>query len=84
MLLLSVSFLHSLTLVNTLTLCVEQGRRIAYGTSDGIYFSDSRNVSRPPVRVLALQDVTQIDVLEEYQLLIVLSGKFNSPCLLLW
>jgi len=28
------------------------------------------------VRVLALLDVMQVDVLEDYQLLIVLSGKF--------
>ncbi|KAL5531399.1 hypothetical protein ACEPAG_4276 [Sanghuangporus baumii] len=49
------------------------GRRVAYGTNDGVYFSDLRNPDRHPVRVLGISDVTQIDVLEEYQLLIVLS-----------
>ncbi|KAF9071584.1 CNH domain-containing protein [Rhodocollybia butyracea] len=51
------------------------GRKIAYGTDDGVYFSDLREVNRDPVKVLALLDVTQIDVLEDYQLLIVLSER---------
>jgi hypothetical protein len=51
------------------------GRRIAYGTDDGVYLSDLREPTRDPVKVLALLDVSQVDVLEEYQLLIVLSGK---------
>lgn len=55
------------------------GRRVAYGTNEGVFFSDLRNPNRHPVRVLGIPDVTQIDVLEEYQLLIVLSGS----CLLL-
>ena len=51
------------------------GRRVVYGTDDGIYLSDLREANRDPVKVLALLDVSQVDVLEEYQLLIVLSGK---------
>ncbi|PAV20204.1 CNH-domain-containing [Pyrrhoderma noxium] len=51
----------------------DHGRRVAYGTNDGVYFSNLRDPSRHPVRVLGISDVTQIDVLEEYQLLIVLS-----------
>ncbi|KAE9398547.1 CNH-domain-containing protein [Gymnopus androsaceus JB14] len=51
------------------------GRKIAYGTDDGVYFSDLREVNKDPVKVLALLDVTQIDVLEDYQLLIVLSER---------
>lgn len=51
------------------------GRRIVYGTDDGIYLSDLREANREPVKVLALLDVSQVDVLEEYQLLIVLSGN---------
>ena len=42
----------------------------------GVYFQalgEGRN--RTPLKVLDLVDVQQIDVLEEYQLLIVLSGK---------
>ncbi|KAI5120261.1 hypothetical protein M0805_004597 [Coniferiporia weirii] len=51
----------------------DNGRRMAYGTNDGVYFSNFREYNRHPVRVLGLPDVTQIDVLEEFQLLIVLS-----------
>lgn len=74
--LLSVSVFYYIVLC-ILTQILDQGRRIAYGTSDGVYFSNGRDHSRPPLRVLALQDVTQIDILEEYQLLIVLSGALH-------
>lgn len=46
-----------------------------YGTDDGVYLSDLREPNRDPVKVLGLLDVSQVDVLEEYQLLIVLSGN---------
>ncbi|KAK7025031.1 Rho guanyl-nucleotide exchange factor [Favolaschia claudopus] len=51
------------------------GRRIVYGTDDGVYISDLRDISKDPVKVLALLDVAQVDVLEDYQLLIVLSER---------
>ncbi|KAF8449011.1 CNH domain-containing protein [Boletus edulis BED1] len=51
------------------------GRRIAFGTDDGVYLSDLREPNREPIKVLALLDVSQVDVLEEYQLLIVLSER---------
>ncbi|KAH7927342.1 CNH-domain-containing protein [Leucogyrophana mollusca] len=51
------------------------GRRVVYGTDDGIYLSDLREPNRDPVKVLALLDVSQVDVLEDYQLLIVLSER---------
>lgn len=57
--------------------CADHGRRIAYGTADGVYFQDLTNPKRNPVRVLGLADVAQIDVLEEFQLVIVLSGRFS-------
>jgi len=57
---------------------VAYGRRIAYGTDDGIYLSDLNHPNRDPVKVLALLDVSQVDVLEEFQLLIVLSGQSSS------
>ena len=57
-------------------MCEGGGRRVVYGTDDGVYLSDLREPSQEPVRVLALLDVMQVDVLEDYQLLIVLSGKF--------
>ncbi|THH00609.1 hypothetical protein EW026_g1971 [Hermanssonia centrifuga] len=50
----------------------DQGRRAVYGTADGVYLSNLWE-NREPTKVLALLDVTQIDVLEDYQLLIVLS-----------
>ncbi|KAJ7730635.1 hypothetical protein B0H14DRAFT_2998844 [Mycena olivaceomarginata] len=51
------------------------GRRIVYGTDDGVYISDLRDISKDPVKVLALLDVGQSIVLEDYQLLIVLSER---------
>ena len=54
-------------------------RRIVYGTDEGVYLSDLGAPERDPVRVLTLMDVTQVDVLERYQLLIVLSGASRSP-----
>ncbi|KAG9312999.1 CNH-domain-containing protein [Chiua virens] len=51
------------------------GRWIAFGTDDGVYLSDLREANRDPIKVLALLDVSQVDVLEEYQLLIVLSER---------
>lgn len=49
-----------------------------YGTDDGVYFSNLTEPDRPPVMVLSLLDVTQVDILEQFQLLIVLSGSFRS------
>ena len=49
------------------------GQQIAYGTDNGVYFGDMRG-TREPIHVLALPDVTQVDVLQEYDLLVVLSG----------
>ena len=49
---------------------------MVYGTDDGVYVSDLRDPSRDPVKVLLLLEVTQVDVLEDYALLIVLSGGF--------
>ncbi|KAH9951057.1 CNH-domain-containing protein [Amylocystis lapponica] len=52
-----------------------QGRRAVYGTDDGVYLSNLWEHNREPVKVLALKDVVQVDVLEEYELLIVLSER---------
>lgn len=53
------------------------GRKLIYGTDTGIYISDRRSKEKesPPKRVIEIQHVTQIDVLEEYQLLLVLSNR---------
>lgn len=50
---------------------------MVYGTDNGIYLSDRRpkDPSARPRRVLDATLVTQIDVLEEYQLLLVLANK---------
>ncbi|KAJ9155490.1 Rho1 guanine nucleotide exchange factor 1 [Pleurostoma richardsiae] len=50
------------------------GRKLIYGTDNGIYVSDRKSVD-PPRKTLEATNVTQIDVLEEYQLLLVLSNK---------
>lgn len=54
------------------------GRKLIYGTDNGIYVSDRRpgSTSRAtPVRVLAIPGATQIDVIEEYGILLVLQEK---------
>lgn len=57
--------------------CLDGGRKLIYGTDAGIFVSDRRvkDGSQKPRRVLDTQSVTQIDVLEEYQLMLVLSNK---------
>ncbi|KAG8806255.1 RHO1 GDP-GTP exchange protein 2, partial [Serendipita sp. 399] len=51
------------------------GRRIVYGTNNGVYLSDLHEPNRLPIKVLALDDVTQVDILEDSQLLIVLAER---------
>ncbi|KIP07120.1 hypothetical protein PHLGIDRAFT_71560 [Phlebiopsis gigantea 11061_1 CR5-6] len=53
----------------------EHGQRLVYGTADGVYMSNLLEYNREPMKVLALLDVTQIDVLEHYGLLIALSER---------
>jgi len=59
--------------------CVGGGQKIAYGTLDGVYFQDLQEPNREPNKVLALIDVAQVDVLDEYGILIVLSGQSRAP-----
>jgi hypothetical protein len=54
---------------------IDYGRRIAYGTDSGVYFQSLHDEVGTPTRRLDLPDVQQIDILEDYQLLIVLSGE---------
>ncbi|CAH0039211.1 unnamed protein product [Clonostachys solani] len=51
------------------------GRKLLYGTDSGIYVSERKNKEQAPRRVIEIASVTQIDVLEEYQLLLVISNK---------
>jgi hypothetical protein len=60
--------------INCVTPC-DGGRKLIYGTDTGIYVSDRKNKDSPPKRVIETAGVTQIDVLEEYGLLLVLSNK---------
>ena len=57
--------------------CPDGGRKLVYGTDNGVFVSDRRpkGTTSKPRRVLDIPSVTQIDVLEEYQLLLVLSNK---------
>ena len=54
---------------------VDGGRKLLFGTDNGIYVLDRKNKEQIPRRVLETTSVTQIDILEEYQLLLVLSNK---------
>lgn len=52
----------------------DHGNRIAYGTENGVYLADLRDRRKMPVKVVAVVNVTQLDVLEEFGILIVLAG----------
>lgn len=56
---------------------LDGGRKLIYGTDNGIYMSDRRSKDKDatPKRVVDVPNVTQVDVLEEYQLLLVLSNR---------
>ncbi|KAL7621406.1 RHO1 GDP-GTP exchange protein 2 [Parahypoxylon ruwenzoriense] len=71
---LSSDFFQAGNLVNTVT-PFDGGRKLIYGTDHGIYVSDRKVKDQAPKRVIEAQHVTQVDVLEEYGLLLVLSNK---------
>ncbi|OBT77647.1 hypothetical protein VF21_03737 [Pseudogymnoascus sp. 05NY08] len=73
---LSAGFFTAMNRVNCAA-PFDGGRKLIYGTDTGIYVSDrrSREAGAKPKRVIDVQNVTQVDVLEEYQLLLVLSAK---------
>ncbi|KAI4166315.1 MAG: hypothetical protein LQ342_000205 [Letrouitia transgressa] len=70
------NFFSNLHKVNCLV-PIDGGRKLVYGTDSGIYVSDRRQkaADSKPKRVLDISSVTQIDVMEEYQLLLVLASK---------
>jgi hypothetical protein len=76
------NFFTSINRVNCLV-PIDGGRKLVYGTDSGIYLSDRwpKDKSAKPRRVLDASQVTQMDTLEEYQLLLVLSNKtlFSYP-----
>ncbi|KAG8732433.1 RHO1 GDP-GTP exchange protein 2 [Ceratobasidium sp. 423] len=54
----------------------DYGRRLAYGTDNGVYFQSLHNGQLgKPIKKLQLTDVQQIDILEDYQLLVVLAER---------
>ncbi|KAJ5775623.1 uncharacterized protein N7511_000634 [Penicillium nucicola] len=59
---------------------IDGGRKLVYGTDSGIYVSERwpKDKSVKPKRVLDASQVTQIDTLEEYQLVLVLANKTLS------
>ncbi|WVN90682.1 uncharacterized protein L203_105924 [Cryptococcus depauperatus CBS 7841] len=64
----------------------DQGNRMIFGTDEGVYFANLRDEKlREPVKVINLIDVTQVDVIEEFQVLIVLHERcvttFPLDCL---
>ncbi|KAI5861073.1 CNH-domain-containing protein [Durotheca rogersii] len=71
---LSSNFFQAGNLVNTVT-PFDGGRKLIFGTDHGIYVSDRKVKDQAPKRVIEAQHVTQVDVLEEYGLLLVLSNK---------
>lgn len=73
------NFFTAINRVNCLV-PIDGGRKLVYGTDSGIYLSERwpKDKSAKPRRVLDASQVTQIDTLEEYQLLLVLSNKTLS------
>ncbi|KAL8902943.1 MAG: hypothetical protein Q9207_004266 [Kuettlingeria erythrocarpa] len=56
---------------------IDGGRKFVYGTDAGIFISDRRQKAAEsrPRRAVEIKGVTQVDVMEEYQLLLVLADK---------
>ncbi|GAA5827121.1 hypothetical protein JCM11251_001126 [Rhodosporidiobolus azoricus] len=53
----------------------DNGNRMVYGTENGVYLADLREKNKVPVKVISVPSVTQLDVLEEQGILIVLADK---------
>lgn len=56
----------------------DNGNRMVYGTDNGVYLSDLREKNKVPIKVISVPNVTQLDVLEEQGILIVLAGAFPA------
>ena len=48
---------------------------MVFGTDNGVYIADLRDKTRVPVKVVAVVNVTQVEVLDEHGILIVLADK---------
>lgn len=73
--LLSEHFFQSASRRAVCAIPFDFGRRIIYGAHDGVYLSELREKARNPIKVLPLSNVTQVDILEEFQVLIVLADR---------
>ncbi|KAJ5165182.1 Winged helix-turn-helix transcription repressor DNA-binding [Penicillium coprophilum] len=76
---LSEGFFAAVNRINCLV-PIDGGRKLVYGTDNGIFVSERwpKDKSAKPRKVLEATQVTQIDTLEEYQLLLVLANKTLS------
>ncbi|CAG8521225.1 70_t:CDS:10 [Ambispora leptoticha] len=50
-------------------------QKLALGTEEGVYVADIGHSPKPPIQVLHLEKVSQIAVLEEFRLLLILADK---------
>ncbi|KAG9296550.1 hypothetical protein G9A89_015142 [Geosiphon pyriformis] len=50
-------------------------RKLALGTDKGVYVTDIGQNPKPPFQVLTMEKVSQIDIIEEFRLLLVLAEK---------
>ncbi|CAH7686884.1 CNH domain-domain-containing protein [Phakopsora pachyrhizi] len=53
----------------------DNGNRLVFGTESGVYLGMALDSSRPPVRVIQVMNVTQVDLIEEHGILLVLADK---------
>jgi hypothetical protein len=56
---------------------IDGGRKLAFGTDSGVYVVDRKpkDASQRPIKVLDCRSVTQIDVLEQHSIVLVLQDK---------
>jgi hypothetical protein len=73
---LSEGFFNSSTRVNC-CVPIDGGRKLVVGTDAGVYVADRKpkDASMKPRRALEIKGVTQIDVLEQHSILLVLTDK---------
>lgn len=64
-----------LDLTQTPRLPTENGARLVFGTDTGIYLGTTLDPTHAPIRVIQAVNVTQVDVIEEHGILLVLADK---------
>ncbi|KAI9620397.1 hypothetical protein H4Q26_013609 [Puccinia striiformis f. sp. tritici PST-130] len=53
----------------------DNGNRLLFGNDVGVYIGKTHEPSRAPVQVIAIENVTQLEIIEEQGILIVLADK---------